>query len=561
MPSYPQKADGLVATFQTNKPAYQWEVPNFTMHPHENMVIYELLLRDFTVDKTLQGTLNKLSYLKNLGITAIELMPIHEFDGNNSWGYNPNHFFAPDKAYGSPEMYKRFIDACHKEGIAVIIDVVFNHATGNHPFAKLYWDDKISKTTSDNPWFNVDAPHPYSVFHDFNHEFDGTREYFKRVLQYWIQEYKIDGYRLDLTKGFTQKSSDTNTASNYDQSRIDILTDYYNASKAVKSDVMFILEHFCNNSEETVLANAGMYLWRNINNQFSEAAMGYQPGLNSTPRRWVGFAESHDEERNFYKAKTWGSGIIATDSIARIKRVPLNIAFTTLMPGPKMIWQFGEIGYDISIDKNGRTSEKPNPFGWLNLPHRKQAYNDAAKILNMRKQYPNAFINGSYQLNVGASDWDAGKRIALTHNDLNMITLGNFKASTAVTANPNFSKTGIWYELMTGEELNVSNTNMTMNLQSGELRIYTDRKINLPKGLDPVNPDISTSVYPTFTKDKIYIKSGSMVHSIAVYNMQGALVKQESIVNEADLSSLSLGIYIIKVNTDAGNSVHRVIKQ
>lgn len=565
MPSYPQKADGLVATFQTNKPAYQWEVPNFTMHPHENMVIYELLLRDFTVDKTLQGTLDKLSYLKNLGITAIELMPIHEFDGNNSWGYNPNHFFAPDKAYGSPEMYKRFIDACHKEGIAVIIDVVFNHATGNNPFAKLYWNATTNKTASDNPWFNVDAPHPYSVFHDFNHEFAGTREYFKRVLQYWVQEYKVDGYRLDLTKGFTQEKSSESNASRYDQSRIDILIDYYNATKAVKSDVMFILEHFCDYDEELVLGNAGMYLWRNINNQFSEAAMGYQPGsdfsgLNSTPRRWVGFAESHDEERNFYKAKMWGFDIVKTDSIARIKRVPLNIAFTTLMPGPKMIWQFGEIGYDISIDENGRTGEKPNPFGWLDLPHRKQAYTDASKILNMRKQYPTAFINGTYQLNVGASDWNAGKRIALTHSDLSMVALGNFNASTTITSNPNFPKTDMWYELITGEELNVTNASMTMSLQGGELRIYTDRKINLPNGVDPVNPDISTSVYPTFTNDKIYIKTGGMVDEIAIYSMQGSLVKQVSAMNEADLSSLSSGIYIIRVNTDVGDSIHRVIR-
>lgn len=566
MPSFPQKTSGLVATFQTNKPAYNWEVPNFTMPPHENMVIYELLLRDFTTEKTLEAALEKLPYLKTLGVTAIELMPIHEFDGNNSWGYNPNHFFAPDKAYGSPEMYKRFIDACHKEGIAVLIDVVFNHATGSHPFAQLYWNAATSKTAADNPWFNVDAPHPYSVFHDFNHEFGKTRDYFKRVLKYWIEEYKVDGYRLDLTKGFTQKKTSESNAAQYDQSRIDILKDYYNATKAVKSDVMFILEHFCEYSEEKVLADAGMYLWRNINDQFSEAAMGYRPGsdfsgLNSDPRRWVGYAESHDEERNFYKAKMWGDGIIKTDSVARIKRVPLNIAFTNLMPGPKMIWQFGEIGYDISIDENGRTGEKPNPFGWLELPHRKQAYNDAAKILNMRKQYPEAFMHGNYQINVGASDWNAGKRIALTHSDLNMVVLGNFNASQAVDANPNFPQNGVWYELMTGAEINVSNTNATMNLKGGELRIYTDKKINLPNGVEPVNPDFETSVYPTFTNDKIYIKSNTLIDEVHVYNLQGALIKHGKSMQEVDLSGLSSGIYLLKVSTDIDTSVHRVIKQ
>jgi pullulanase/glycogen debranching enzyme len=80
--------------------------------------------------------------------------------------------------------------------MAVILDIVFNHATGNHPFAKLYWEG--SATAPNNPWFNVTAPHPYSVFHDFNHAYSGTREYFKRVLEHWLKEYKLDGFRFDL---------------------------------------------------------------------------------------------------------------------------------------------------------------------------------------------------------------------------------------------------------------------------------------------------------------------------------------------------------------------------
>lgn len=68
-----------------------------------------------------------------MGVDAIELMPVQEFDGNDSWGYNPCFFFALDKAYGTPKMYKDFIDACHRKGMAVILDVVYNHATGNMP--------------------------------------------------------------------------------------------------------------------------------------------------------------------------------------------------------------------------------------------------------------------------------------------------------------------------------------------------------------------------------------------------------------------------------------------
>lgn len=561
------KTDGIVATLQTAKTTYQWEVPTFQMPNRESMVIYELLLRDFTVEKSLEAALTKLDYLKNLGITAIELMPIQEFDGNNSWGYNPNHFFATDKAYGTPETYKKFIDECHKRGMAVILDVVFNHATGNNPFAKLYWDGSVSKTASNNPWFNVDAPHPYSVFHDYNHSFIGTREYFKRVLKYWLAEFKVDGYRLDLTKGFSQKAVTEATASNYDQSRIDILTEYYNAAKSQKNDVMFILEHFCNNDEETVLANNGMYLWRNANGAYSQAAKGYQTGsdfsgLNSNPRKWVGFAESHDEERNFYLAKIEGLGNMQTDSVARMKRVPLNIAFTTLMPGPKMIWQFGEVGYDYSINSNGgRTNEKSSAWGYLNLAHRKAAYDACAKVITLKRLYPTAFTNGSYELNIGTTDWNAGRRIALAHTDLNMVMLGNFNASAPINGNPNFPKTGVWYNLLTGEELNVTNTAMTISMQAGDLLIFTDRKVNLPNAVISPKVSINCTVFPTITTGKLYVSTPAVVKSIEIYDIQGTRLNNVTNSTEVDLSTLNKGLYLIEVNTTEGKGTYKVIRQ
>ncbi|MDR0505337.1 MAG: T9SS type A sorting domain-containing protein [Dysgonamonadaceae bacterium] len=563
---YPEgKTDGLVATFQTNKPAYSWNISNFSMPDRENMVIYELLIRDFTAEKSLEAVLNRLDYIAKLGVTAIELMPIQEFDGNNSWGYNPNHYFAPDKAYGTPDMYRRFIDECHKRGIAVILDVVFNHATGNNPFAKLYWNNTTGKTAINNPWFNVDAPHPYGVFHDFKHEYAGTRAYFKRTLAYWLTEYKVDGFRLDLTKGFTQKSSTEQTASNYDQSRIDILKDYYSAAKAVKPDVMFILEHFCDNSEESVLANEGMYLWRNMNNAYSQAAMGYSSssdfsGMNSTPRKWVGYAESHDEERNFYKAKTWGDGNIK-DFAVYLKRTPLNIAFNVLLPGPKMIWQFGEMGYDYSIDYNGgRTNEKPSPFalGWLEIPERLAAYNAASKIINLRKLYPEAFTSGTFTLNISASDWNNGRKIKLTHSDLNMLVAGNFQSANTVSLSADFQHTGVWHELLTGNELNVSNVNTSLSLQPGDVRIYTDRKINIPNNIPSISHD---DVYVYVSEGVANVISNEKISALSVYNLQGVLLKTVTDKNTVNVSNLSSGVYLLEIQTLNKKIVKKTVVQ
>ena len=565
MKPYPVgKTTGLVATLQTAKTAYNWQVPNFSISSTENQVIYEMLLRDFTKEKSLDAAILKLDYLKNLGITAVELMPVQEFDGNNSWGYNPNHYFAPDKAYGTPDTYKKFIDECHERGIAVIMDMVFNQASGLCPFALLYWDAVNNRPATNNPWMNPVAPHQFSVLNDFNHSYTGTKEYFKRVLQYWLTEYKVDGYRMDLSKGFTQNSG---TESTWDQQRINNLKDYFTAVKSTKGSAMFILEHFVGGSEEDYLASQGMYLWRNMNSVYSQTAMGYQSssdmsGMISTPRQWVGYAESHDEERNFFQAKTYGAGSLTTDSIARINRVPLNIAFTTLLPGPKMIYEFGEMGYDYSINSNGgRTNEKQSAWNWLTLTNRKAVADASAKIISLRSQYQTAFTQGSYVTSVGSGDWAQGRRIALSHSSLNMIVLGNFDVTTIVSANPLFQSTGTWYNLLTGEALNVSNTNMTISMQPGQLLIYTDRIVNLSNAVNLPKADTECNVFPTATLSKVYITSPNTIKNVQVYNMQGAQLKSVLSTNEVDFSALNSGIYILEVNTSGGSSIHKIVKE
>lgn len=554
---YPEgKTDGLVATFQTAKTAYNWSVPNFTLPNRDNLVIYELLLRDFTPQKSLDAAIAKLDYLQSLGVTAIELMPIQEFDGNNSWGYNPNHYFAPDKAYGTPEAYKRFIDECHKRGIAVILDVVFNHASGINPFALLYWDSATNQPAMSNPWMNTVAPHPYSVMNDFNHSSTLTKEYFKRVLKYWIDEYKVDGYRLDLSKGFTQTSSSEATANNYDQSRIDNLTSYYEAAKSAKNDVVFILEHFCNSDEESALANKGMYLWKNASSSFSQAAMGWQSdsgfeALNSFPRKWVGYAESHDEERNFYKVKNFGDGNLRTDSIARVKRVPLNVAFATLMPGPKMIWQFEEMGYEHSINSfGGRTNEKPSVWDWLSITHRRAAYETCSKVISLKKNFPEAFSQGFYELNIGANDWSAGRRISLKHATLNMVMLGNFQATNSVSTNPNFPYTGIWYNVITGQSTNVTNTNSPITLQPGELALYIDRN---PTGIEGIKEN-NASIYPNPVSEILQVR-GKEAESVEIFSLNGnTLISDVLVNNRVAVSSLLPGVYLAKIKFADGTS-------
>ena len=456
--TYPDKAKGIVSVFQTQEDSYTWS--DFTLTEPEKLVIYELHLRDFTATGDIHGAMDKLEYLKAMGVNAIELMPTQEFDGNDSWGYNPCYFFAMDKAYGTTEDYKDFIDACHKEGIAVILDVVYNHATGNFPHAKMYWDSSANKTAKNNPFFNVDAPHPYSVFHDFNHENEWVRAYVKRNLQFLLEEYNLDGFRFDLTKGFTQKSSTESNSSNYDASRVAILKDYHAAIREVKENAFVILEHFCDEKEEKELAADGMHLWRNMNNAYCQSAMGWSEnsaftGMYTDTPIWVGFMESHDEERMAYKQSQWGNGTLKTDLATRMKQLEANAAFTLMVPGPKMIWQFGEMGYDVTIEENGRTGRKPLHWEYLDNEYRKALQDTYAKLLKLRNAHPELF-DGSAALSwkVGVSDWTNGRSLHLESiTGKELVVLGNFTNTETTVAFP--AEEGEWTDWKSGKSQEV----------------------------------------------------------------------------------------------------------
>ena len=312
LPTYPETgARGFIGAFQINRPEYSWRNPNPTVDK-TNFVVYELLFRDFTPSGDIAGAMAKLDYLEALGVNAIELMPIQEFEGNDSWGYNPIGYFALDKAYGTREMYKEFIDECHGRGIAVIVDVVYNHTTGGHPWARLYWNGE-DNVSDNNPWYNVITPHGFGVNLDLNHQNQMVNEHVKKSLKYLVDEYHVDGFRFDLTKGFINESGKDNS---YSAQRVGILKDYNKYIKEhVKSDAIVILEHFVGD-ENYDLGHDGMLVWQNMNNAYCQSAMGYSSDssfhglLDSEWNRfgtYVGFMESHDEERMAYKQTAFGS--------------------------------------------------------------------------------------------------------------------------------------------------------------------------------------------------------------------------------------------------------------
>ncbi len=488
LPEYSRTGNAIATVLQTDQDPFIWDASEDTWErpEKEDLVVYELLVRDFIGSHNYQDMIDTLDYIQNLGVNAIELMPIMEFEGNESWGYNPMYFFAPDKYYGTKNDLKEFIQACHQRGIAVVLDMVLNHAFGLNPMVRMYWDAAAGKPSADSPWFNPDATHPFNVGYDFNHESDYTKAFADSVNAYWVNEYHFDGYRFDLSKGFTQTNNPSNVGawSAFDQSRVDILSRMANKLWETDPDAYVILEHFGDSQEETELASLGMLLWRNMGYPYWNALAGKtgESFSGATVNSHVSYMESHDEQRQLWEVFQEGlsNGEYSTrDTTIALERLKTNAAFLYMLPGPKMIWQFGELGYDYDINFNGRVGNKPLVWGPGNLGYyedqlRKYTYDAFASVLRLRSLVKEE-SNVAYAY---SNTTDGAQRtITIDSDDLDVVILGNFGLSAA-NYDYSFTETGDWFDYYSGETIDISAVESSIALAPGELKIFTSNKVS-----------------------------------------------------------------------------------
>lgn len=471
MPAYPEGTKDRVGVFQVNRPEYKWEVKDYSIKDENSVVIYEMLFRDFSATKDIKGALEHLDYIKSLGVNVVELLPVQEFEGNESWGYNPCAYFAMDKAYGTREMYKKFIDECHKRDLGVFFDVVYNQATGAHPMARLYWNSTDNTTCTWNPWFNVTCPHEFGVFQDWNHSEPMVREHVKRNLKYLLEEYHVDGFRFDLTKGFTQNKG---KESSYDASRVGYLKEYCQAIKAVNPKAMMICEHFVD-AENADLGAAGMHMWGNNNYSFAKVVRGTNADLSYMydPNCYrVGYMESHDEERICVGPFDASSA----EGQLKLRRAGLAAAFSLLVPGPKMIWQFGELGYDYPLSYNGgNTANKPVKWEYFDEAPRKELYDTYAALLKFRNDNPAFFTKGAgFREYVDETQFTYGKFMFGEASGKSFCVMGNFdQVEKEITAQLPSSDT--WYNYFDTTDSQTGST-FKAKLKPGEFRLLVNFK-------------------------------------------------------------------------------------
>ena len=607
MPVYPAGQEREVTVLKTGQTPYNWSnATNTFVKPNkDNLVVYEVLIRDFDANRNFQDLINKIDYFKNLKVNAIELMPVMEFEGNESWGYNTSFHMALDKFYGTGDKLKEFIDLCHQNGIAVILDVALNHSFGRNPMVRMWMNDPDGDgwggPSSENPYYNQIATHSYGVGDDFNHQQTRTKTYVKRVVKQWIQEFKIDGFRWDLTKGFTQNCTGDDACTNaYQQDRVDVLKEYADYSWTLDPNHIVIFEHLGSDTEEQQWANyrlgegKGILMWGELHEPYKQLEMGFSTNADITRmghvsrgfsgKRLIGYPESHDKDRLVYEAVTYGNGGGSfptngnlTNSIMRMSAIG---ATSILIPGPKMIWHFGALGMNNSIYtcSNGtvntetdttpgdcKLDTKPQPQwtnNWLTDPVRSVVYNNWAKFIELKKTQP--VFNGDYAISPDANN--IRQRIYVFNNSLpstslkNVVILANFSVA-AQNVTPDFPYIGTWYNLMDNTPITVTSTSAQINIPSGGFRVYGNKPAVLSN--DTFNFEASFVVYPNPVNDAFSISINAK--KVEIYNVTGQLVKtfNNKFSDESlSVSELQNGIYLVKVIDNNNNqATKKFIKQ
>ncbi len=554
-PKYPYALfeDRQVAVHRSNFAPYQWRVKNFKIPQHDQLIVYEMLLRDFTGtdgqaagNGTIAKAIEKIPYLKQLGVNAVEVMPVMEFNGNNSWGYNTNFYFALDKAYGSPEEFKQFVDLCHGSGIAVILDIVFNHSDGLHPWYQMY-------PVASNPFYNAVAPHSWGVLNDWKQENPVVQQQFKDVLQFWMREYNVDGYRFDLVKGLGTQYGSTD---GYNASRIPVMKAFHDAIKQVKPDGIHINEFLGDYKEEIEYANDGQIGWNNQNGNAQSWAKGAgTPNLNyfsavNCSRPWGGvisYLESHDEERIAYVAKTYGSANVKNNLTFNMQNLSSLAAQLLMTPGPQMIWQFGELGADQTTKNSDGNNTDPKTVVWNYLDNDVRAglMNNYKELIWLRRDNPELFSkNTSATLNFSGSVQRQAQLVS--GNKEAVILINPSQSARNISFTPRVMNVGA-YQVIShslGTPKPVLTANGSQLTASIPPRCYAVFASNAVAGVDDIIADSTTQT-------EVYGEQGEIIitgnyNNAEVYNLGGQ--RQASL-------NVPAGVYIVRIDGVA----HKVV--
>ena len=461
---------------------YKWKHDDVPLVPNEQLIIYELHVADFRGgtgdDQKTPGkftdVIEKLDYLAELGITAIELMPVNEFPGEHSWGYALHSIYAVENSYGTPEELCQLVDECHARGIRVIHDAVYNHMQSEAPLTRIDYDYWFYEHNPDEAALNFGPKFNYE-FHDDNLDVWPAREYVINALRMWVTEFHIDGIRFDCTRAIRY----------YD------LLDWFNKeahSRANFKPFYTIAEHV---PQDPTIADADGPVdaaWHdNFYRQMSATTLGvnkdgrdpFNTGeiLRLLDSRKDGFASdyntvqyinNHDEERIMYLLGAMAN----TFDDAAFRRAKLGASLLLTAPGIPMLWMGEEFGQPT------QKSLEPEPLQWglLNNNRNKGLFEHYKHLIKVRKENP-ALYSDNFQpvLDlpgrglIGFKRWNNAGDVVVVIANLMPVYAGEFEVSNVGLED------GMWHEMVFDYDTMIINGVLKDTLAESEVKIFIKR--------------------------------------------------------------------------------------
>jgi len=435
--------DPPAAIIQVGEAPFEWRHDHFQRPHFTDLIYYELLIHDFSPKRNFEGAIERLDYLAELGINAIELMPVYHSKRRDVWGYEPNYFCAPRPEYGTPETLKRLVDEAHARGIAVVLDIIFAHTGHYHPFKKLY-------PYEESPWYGqtFGAENEYGL-PPFDHEKPAAQRFCREVIRFWLEEYHVDGYRLDYINLIDEKDG---------MGTPQLIADI----RACRADAYVTCEMLPENPEKTSRWDndaawhwhVGMLLrellledmnfpleaekqgWPGFIQSLSADTEGY-----ASAHKMINYCESHDEER-----LSWFLREAGLDDPHTGQRVSLAAVILFTMGGQPMLYQGQEWGESASMNRHG------NPLHWelLDGDYGRGLHDFFKRLIALRHAEP--ALRSEHMAILAESE---EKRCVVYHRwdgaDRRVVVAANFSPHDQPLNVP-FPASGPWYEYLTGQE-------------------------------------------------------------------------------------------------------------
>jgi len=463
------------AVFAAGRPPFCWRHDSRIRPRLQDLIIMEILVPDFSPEGTFGGIADRLDYLHDLRINAIELLPVQEAREQSYWGYQPTYFFAPRREYGAPDDLKWLVDEAHARNMAVMLDMVFAHTAWEHPFCLMY-------NQQESPWYGkpIGRPNQFRM-PSFSFQKPAALQFLRDVQFHWLHEYHVDGLRYDYIASISGNEQGQGTPW------------LVKTAHEIKPDVLCIGEWLPEEPERivklglnavwhgaTVSAFRALsdekavknYDWRRfeeIINTLDYAHQGYKAA-----NFMINYAESHDDHRIVRTAMRAGF-----DLDTAVRKSALIATALMTAAGEPMLYQGQEWG-----ERAGRRKNEPNKLNWkiLETDEGILLHRHVRRMCRLRRS-SSALSAGTFAL----AAVDARKETVVWHRTYGAeraVVALNFSGTSRSIGIP-FPATGFtpypnrWEEFFSGEECTAAETGVER-----ELLPYT-AQIFFPFGVRP----------------------------------------------------------------------------